>query len=298
VLACRFVDEALPATPYVMTEDYIEMLVNDYGVDYFVHGDDPCLVDGRDVYEAARKAGRFVTIPRTEGISTTDIVGRLLLCTKEHHKDLIPGTPTSPSASMPTFASRQSQYLVTSQLMKAFTVGLPGEAARGANTRTVYVDGAWDMFHAGHIALLRQARALGDRLVVGVHSDEVVNRHRGLNYPIMAMNERVLSVLGCRYVDDVLLNAPWDVTEEMIATLRVSAVARGKIRDGGDRFLEKDPHAVPQALGIHAELDSESALTLQEISERLRARRKEVEMRHAEKARKESEWYRQKHGLT
>lgn len=85
VAGCRFVDEVLPATPYVMTEAYIEELVRDHGVDYFVHGDDPCVVDGHDVYEAAKKAGRFCTIPRTEGISTTDIVGRLLLLTKDHH---------------------------------------------------------------------------------------------------------------------------------------------------------------------------------------------------------------------
>jgi len=101
----------------------------------FVHGDDPCIVDGKHVYEAAIKAGRFKTIPRTEGISTTDIVGRLLMLTKDHHTPLLPekdpdalstetgsAAASSSSASTATgvFLSQQSKFLVTSQLMQAF----------------------------------------------------------------------------------------------------------------------------------------------------------------------------------
>ena len=47
-------------------------------------------------------------------------------------------------------------------------------------------------FHAGHVQFLKQARALGDFLLVGVHNDVLVNRHRGRNFPIMNLNERVL----------------------------------------------------------------------------------------------------------
>lgn len=72
--------------------------------------------------------------------------------------------------------------------------------------------GAWDMFHAGHVAILKQAREFGDYLIAGVHSDEVVNAQRGLNMPIMNLNERVLSVLGCAYVNDVLIDAPLKMT--------------------------------------------------------------------------------------
>ena len=50
-----------------------------------VHGDDPCFVNGRDVYEDVKARGMFRSIPVTEGVSTTDIVGRMLLLHKEHH---------------------------------------------------------------------------------------------------------------------------------------------------------------------------------------------------------------------
>ncbi len=42
------------------------------------------------------------------------------------------------------------------------------------------------------------ARQFGSYVIVGVHSDWVVNSHRGMNAPIMNLHERVLSVLGCK----------------------------------------------------------------------------------------------------
>ncbi|CAK9015616.1 unnamed protein product [Durusdinium trenchii] len=290
VLGCRFVDEIVPASPYIMTAEYIEDLVESKGIDYFVHGDDPCIVDGRDVYESARQAGRFCTIPRTEGISTTDIVGRLLLLTQDHHTNLLEESATS---SAGVFASQQSSFLVTSQLLRAFSGALPGH--KGG--QVVYVDGAWDMFHCGHVDLLRKAKNLGDLLIVGVHADAVVNKHRGSNYPIMNMQERVLSVLGCRYVDDVLLDAPWQVTREMIATLRLSVVVRGTVCDTVRRAAAEDPHSVPKEMGIHVELESEETLSLAVIAQRLQQRRQEVAERQKSKVSQEEAWYRQKHGL-
>lgn len=50
-------------------------------------------------------------------------------------------------------------------------------------------------------------------LIVGVHNDQIVNKHRGGNFPIMNLHERVLSVLGCKYVDDVLIDAPYQITK-------------------------------------------------------------------------------------
>lgn len=50
-------------------------------------------------------------------------------------------------------------------------------------------------------------------MIVGVHNDQIVNRYRGSNMPIMNLHERVLSVLGCKYVDDVLIDAPFVITE-------------------------------------------------------------------------------------
>jgi len=303
VAACRFVDEVLPASPYVMSEDYIESLVRDKGVDFFVHGDDPCLVDGRDVYAAVKAANRFRSIPRTEGVSTTVIVGRLLALTTDHHEGPVVEEASSAKPASTgcrgVFASQQPKFLVTSGIMQAFSSALPQQHSResaSGDQRTVYVDGCWDMFHAGHIDLLRRARDFGDRLIVGVHSDAEVNAHRGANHPVLCMHERMLSVLGCRYVDDVLLDAPWLVTREMLTTLGVSVVVRGSTRDCPECFGENtDPLAVPRSMGILQEVESQSRLTIEEIFRRLQLRRADMVDRQAQKQQKEEEWYRRKH---
>ena len=71
---------------------------------------------------------------------------------------------------------------------------------------TVYTDGVWDLMHHGHYNLLKQARELGTRLVVGVMSDEMMVRDKRL--PIMTMEERAQLLTHCRYVDEVVPNAP------------------------------------------------------------------------------------------
>jgi len=50
----------------------------------------------------------------------------------------------------------------------------------------------------GHIEFLKRAKEQGDYLLVGVLDDQVVNRIKGSNFPIMNLHERVLSVLACR----------------------------------------------------------------------------------------------------
>jgi hypothetical protein len=57
------------------------------------------IVDGKDVYQTAVDLNMYRTIPRTEGVSTTEIVGRMLLMTKDHHDLETPSTGRSRSLS-------------------------------------------------------------------------------------------------------------------------------------------------------------------------------------------------------
>lgn len=111
-----------------------------------VHGDDPCIVDGKDVYESAKQSGKFRTIPRTQGVSTTDIVGRMLLLTKEHHYH-------DATVSL----GHQSKFLTTSRMLQLFSGDVK---AAERDMRVVYIDGAWDMFHPGHVQTLQRVRAV------------------------------------------------------------------------------------------------------------------------------------------
>ena len=76
VSAVKWVDDIIPDAPYAITEEFMNKLFTEYNIDYIIHGDDPCLLpDGTDAYALAKKAGRYKQIKRTEGVSTTDIVG-------------------------------------------------------------------------------------------------------------------------------------------------------------------------------------------------------------------------------
>lgn len=84
VSAVKWVDEIITDVPYNLTEDFLMELFRRHRIDYVVHGDDPCLLpDGTDAYAVAKRMGRFKMIRRTEGVSSTDIVGRMLLCSRD-----------------------------------------------------------------------------------------------------------------------------------------------------------------------------------------------------------------------
>jgi cytidyltransferase-like protein len=75
---------------------------------------------------------------------------------------------------------------------------------------SVYADVVCDLFHAGHVEFFRKARQLGDRLIVGVHSDATVASYKPP--PIMTMAERMAVVAACRHVDRVIPDAPLSCT--------------------------------------------------------------------------------------
>jgi glycerol-3-phosphate cytidylyltransferase-like family protein len=62
-----------------------------------------------------------------------------------------------------------------------------------------------------------------------------VNRYKKGNFPIMTLYERVLGVLSCKYVDEVVLGAPEKLTEEFIKNNNISVVVHGK--DQGTIYL-------------------------------------------------------------
>lgn len=80
VSGLKWVDEVIANAPYAITEHFMNRLFSEHKIDYIIHGDDPCLLpDGTDAYALAKKVGRYKQIKRTEGVSSTDIVGILIL---------------------------------------------------------------------------------------------------------------------------------------------------------------------------------------------------------------------------
>lgn len=271
--ACRWVDEVVGELPYAVPVSLLDRL----GCDVAVHGDDlPSGPGGGGLFDEVAAAGRLRIVKRTEGTSTTTLIGKLLSASKERRDAPAPGDAEQAAGGGP-----QPTLLATMSRLAQF-YGERARAMPGSDRRVVYAPGSWDLFHVGHVHLLARARALGDFVVVGVHDDQVVHRRRGAGRPLQSLHERALNVSACRHVDDVVLGAPWRVTRDLITSLNVSIVALGRTSRhargvaaaaAGHRgeLLEEegDPLAEARAAGVLRILESECTLTVDNIADRV-----------------------------
>ncbi len=69
----------------------------------------------------------------------------------------------------------------------------------------VFTNGCFDVLHRGHVELLTRARALGDRLVVGLNSDASVRALKGPDRPFVSQEDRAAVLRGLRSVDGLVL---------------------------------------------------------------------------------------------
>nr|XP_046914070.1 ethanolamine-phosphate cytidylyltransferase-like [Dermatophagoides farinae] len=218
ILAIKWVDEVVENAPYITSLETLDK----YKCDFCVHGNDITVDEnGLDTYRYVKTAGRYRECQRTE----------------EHVEHIRRDSTThSPYTGI-------SHFLPTTKKIIQFADGKdpnPGD-------KIIYVDGSFDLFHVGHLDFLEKARSHGDFLIVGLHSDSVVNRTQGSNYPIMNLHERVLSVLACKYVNEVVIGAPYIITKELLDHFKVDLVLHGKTSimkdDDGT-----DPYRIPKQL--------------------------------------------------
>jgi cytidyltransferase-like protein len=128
----------------------------------------------------------------------------------------------------------------------------------------VYVDMVADLFHYGHAEFLRRARGFGDFLLVGIHSDETVARYK--RPPVMTMDERVRVVEACRYVDEVVGDAPLAVDAEWLDRHSIDLVVHG---DDLDEEGLAAMYAVPAERGILRTIPYTAGISSSEILRRI-----------------------------
>ncbi|KAH0612750.1 uncharacterized protein H6S33_009130 [Morchella sextelata] len=280
--ACKWADLPVPGSPYVTDPHWMDL----YGCKFVVHGDDVTTdATGEDCYRVVKAEGRFKIVKRTPGISTTDLVGRMLLCTKTHHLRNLGGVLLSAIDPDPEKEDRETKEAAELlERIEAYASDSFGVVGKGSTVfvytprtkacnplvtgvgpkegqRIVYVDGGFDLFSSGHIEFLRRVvekeKEDGNEdiyVVAGVHDDKTINHWKGLNYPIMNMFERGLCVLQCRYIDSIILSAPFSPTKAFLSTLPTGIP--DVVYHGPTQFMpgEEDTYAEAKEMGIFQEI--------------------------------------------
>ncbi|NOX98833.1 MAG: adenylyltransferase/cytidyltransferase family protein [Verrucomicrobia bacterium] len=98
--------------------------------------------------------------------------------------------------------------------------------------RVVLSNGCFDMLHAGHVRYLKEARALGEALVVALNSDESVRELKGEGRPIHTVADRAEILCALEVVDRVV------VFEESRVTKVIEAIRPQIYAKGGDYTVE------------------------------------------------------------
>jgi len=90
----------------------------------------------------------------------------------------------------------------------------------------VFTNGCFDILHVGHIQYLEQSRALGDKLIVGLNSDDSVRRLKGPNRPVNSQADRKRMLQALRCVDEVVIFDE-DTPYKLIKSLRPDIITKG-----------------------------------------------------------------------
>jgi len=101
--------------------------------------------------------------------------------------------------------------------------------------RIVYVIGVFDLFHSGHVELLRRAKKIGDKLIVAVNGDDMVAEYK--RRPYLSEKERLNVVEACKYVDEAFIIKTFD-NKEPILKHGINIIVHGDDWKG-DSYLQQ-----------------------------------------------------------
>jgi len=90
-----------------------------------------------------------------------------------------------------------------------------------AGKRIGFTAGAWDLLHAGHVAMLADAKNHCDYLIAGLQTDPTLDRPDSKSSPIQSIVERQIQLAAVRYVDEIIIYNTEKDLEDILLTLPI-----------------------------------------------------------------------------
>lgn len=117
----------------------------------------------------------------------------------------------------------------------------------------IYADGVFDLFHYGHAKMFEQVKKAfpNTYLMVGICTDEDTKKYK--RKPVLTWKERCESVRHCKWVDEVIYDAPWIITKDFIDKYSIDYIAHDNspypLSSSNNTFVE-DVYQEVKELGI------------------------------------------------
>jgi glycerol-3-phosphate cytidylyltransferase len=117
----------------------------------------------------------------------------------------------------------------------------------------------FDLFHAGHVMMLKEAKAQCDYLIVGLQTDPTIDRS-WKNKPVQTVLERFIQVQACRYVDEII---PYATEKELMDILTSYSI---DVRIIGEEYRNKQftGHDLPMSVYFNSRQHSFSTTELRQ----------------------------------
>lgn len=118
----------------------------------------------------------------------------------------------------------------------------------------------FDLFHAGHVMMLKEARTQCDHLIVGLQIDPTIDRPTTKNKPIQTVLERFIQVQACKYVDEII---PYATEKELMDILTSYPI---DVRIVGEEYRDKQftGYQLPMAVYFNSRQHSFSTTELRQ----------------------------------
>ncbi|KAG2242718.1 hypothetical protein Bca52824_095437 [Brassica carinata] len=153
-------------------------------------------------------------------------------------------------------------------------VAVSGSAAIQASPPTdrpvrVYADGIYDLFHFGHARSLEQAKKSfpNTYLLVGCCNDETTHKYKGRT--VMTAEERYESLRHCKWVDEVIPDAPWVINQEFLDEHRIDYVAHDSLPYADTSGAGKDVYEFVKKVGRFKETMRTEGISTSDIIMRI-----------------------------